>query len=148
MPEAFDRGRLYQMLRLPNGWFVHAPCAVRGIEETQGQVSFTLDGWGESSYHLLVSGMGLEEAEWQGGAPPIKVERPSGQNIMVATMKGKQRVHELADPNPFLAEVKALMDAGTDLDAESKPRKTPVRKKKVAPRKKTAPRKRAPRKRG
>ena len=67
---------------------------------------------------------------------------------VVTVMKGKSRVHELADPKPFLAEVKQLMDAGTDLDSESKPRRAPARKKKVAPRKKTTPRKRAPRKRG
>ena len=64
------------------------------------------------------------------------------------TMKGKSRVHELADPKPFLAEVKELMEAGTDLDPESKSRKTPVRKRASTPRKKAAPRKRAPRARG
>ena len=58
---------------------------------------------------------------------------------IVSVMKGKQRVHELADPEPFLAEVKALAEAGTDLDPDSKPRKAPARKKKAAPRKKTAP---------
>ena len=57
---------------------------------------------------------------------------------ILATMKGKSRVHELADPKPFLAEMKELMD----LDPDAKPRKTPVRKKKAAPRK------RAPRARG
>ena len=67
---------------------------------------------------------------------------------VLVTVKGKTRSHELADPKPFLAEVKALVEAGTDLDQESKPRRAPARKKKVAPPKKTAPRKQAPRKRG
>ena len=67
---------------------------------------------------------------------------------VLVTVKGKRRVHELADPKPFLVEVKGLIDAGTDLDPESRPGRPPARKKKVAPRKKTAPRKRAPRKRG
>ena len=61
------------------------------------------------------------------------------QEVVLVTMKGKHRVHELADPKPFLAQVKELLDAGTDLDPESKPRKAPATKKKVAPRKKAAP---------
>ena len=61
------------------------------------------------------------------------------QEGVLVTMKGKHRVHELADPKPFLAEVKALAEAGTDLDPDSKARKAPGRKKKVAPRKKVAP---------
>lgn len=69
VPELFDAGKIYDVERLPgHGCFVHAPCEIRDIVETDDLISFTLDGWGANpnsqSYCVLVSG-------WTGPKPDV-----------------------------------------------------------------------------
>ena len=46
VPELFGKGTLYDVKRLPRrGWFLHAPCAIRDLRETEDSVSFVADGW-------------------------------------------------------------------------------------------------------
>jgi hypothetical protein len=58
VPELFDRGTLYSVRRLENtGWFLHAPCAIRDLRETEGSISFIVDGWSNRAFHVLLSGV-------------------------------------------------------------------------------------------
>lgn len=58
LAELYSEGRIYDVKRLPNrGWFIHAPCAITQIRETEDSVASVADGWGEKSYYVLVSGI-------------------------------------------------------------------------------------------
>ena len=57
VPELFNLSRLYDVKKLARkGWFVHAPCAIRNLHETQDSVTFTVDGWGTGPYYVLLAG--------------------------------------------------------------------------------------------
>jgi len=61
VPELFGRGALYDVRKLATtGWFVHAPCAIRDLEETQDAVAFTVDGWNGKTFTVLLSGVATE----------------------------------------------------------------------------------------
>jgi hypothetical protein len=61
LAELYSRGKIYDIKRLANhGWFIHAPCAITEIRETKDLVTFVLDGWGDKSYYVLVSGVEKE----------------------------------------------------------------------------------------
>ena len=63
VPELFDQGCLYDVRKLTtNGWFIHAPCAIRNIRETKDSVTFTVDGWGRNPYYVLLAGVGHKPA--------------------------------------------------------------------------------------
>jgi len=58
LPELFDKGMLYDIRRLSKmGWFLHAPCAIRDLKEADGSVTFTVDGWGNKVFHILLAGV-------------------------------------------------------------------------------------------
>ena len=58
LPELFDKGMLYDIRRLSKtGWFLHAPCAIRDLKEADGAVTFTVDGWGNKVFHILLAGV-------------------------------------------------------------------------------------------
>ena len=58
VPELFGKGTLYDVKRLPKrGWFLHAPCAIRDLRETDNSVTFIADGWDKKQFHVLLSGV-------------------------------------------------------------------------------------------
>jgi hypothetical protein len=58
VPELFGKGTLYDLKRLPRkGWFLHAPCAVHDIRETDDSVTFIVDGWAGKPFHILLAGV-------------------------------------------------------------------------------------------
>jgi len=58
VPELFGKGTLYDLKRLSrHGWFLHAPCAVGDLRETDESVTFTVDGWGRKPFHILLAGV-------------------------------------------------------------------------------------------
>ena len=58
MPELFDVGTLYEVKKLPQrGWFLHAPCTIRDLGETPDSITFTVAGWGQKRFHVLLSGI-------------------------------------------------------------------------------------------
>jgi len=58
VPGLLDKGSLYDVRRLEKtGWFLHAPCAIRGIRETDDSLAFNVDGWGEKGFYVLLSGV-------------------------------------------------------------------------------------------
>ena len=64
VPELFGKGALYDFKRLPRkGWFLHAPCAVRDIRETDESVIFIADGWATKPFHILLAGVEQKPTE-------------------------------------------------------------------------------------
>ena len=58
VPELFGKGTLYDVKRLPkNGWFLHAPCAIRDLRETDNSITFIADGWDKKQFYILLSGV-------------------------------------------------------------------------------------------
>jgi hypothetical protein len=104
VPELFDKGTLYDVSRLPNrGWFIHAPCPIRDLRETPGSVTFTVDGWGDKTFRVLLSG--VKEPPAQIEARPIGSERTkqvapdrttvhhdARQRLLVVTLAGPSEV--------------------------------------------------------
>ncbi|MHC4736805.1 MAG: hypothetical protein ACYTDW_20495, partial [Planctomycetota bacterium] len=61
VPELYERGKLYDMKKLRSrGWFIHAPCAISDIQEDKRSVTFTMDGWGDKPYYVLISSIDKE----------------------------------------------------------------------------------------
>ncbi len=58
VPELFDKGRLYDVRKLATkGWFLHAPCSIRNLHETNDGATFTVDGWGKEPYYVVFAGV-------------------------------------------------------------------------------------------
>ncbi|MCL5280737.1 MAG: hypothetical protein M1376_12615, partial [Planctomycetes bacterium] len=58
VPELFGRGTLYDVRRLAGkARFLHAPCTIRDIRETDASVTFIVDGWDRKPFDLLLSGV-------------------------------------------------------------------------------------------
>jgi hypothetical protein len=71
VPELFDVGTIYEVRRLLiHGCFIHAPCAIRDVVESDDGGVFTVDGWGavpgSKPYFILISG-------WSGPTPYVTV---------------------------------------------------------------------------
>jgi len=62
--ELYGKGKIYDVKRLAErGWFVHAPCIISDIRQEKDSVTFVVDGWGDKSYYVLVSGVEKEPGE-------------------------------------------------------------------------------------
>jgi hypothetical protein len=57
-------GRLYDVRKLrTTNWLIHAPCAIRDVQEDAKSVRFAVDGWGTRPYTVLVSGVTTRPAQ-------------------------------------------------------------------------------------
>ena len=104
VPELYGKGKLYDMKKLPrSGWLIHAPCAISNVREDSGRVVFTVDGWGDEAYYVVISG--IEETLVQVSARPASdnlqpqsaFERTgtqfhSEQRVLIITLKGKSEI--------------------------------------------------------
>jgi len=62
--ELYDKGKIYDVKKLTSrGWFIHAPCAISDVREDKKAAAFVVDGWGEKTYYVLVSGIKREPRE-------------------------------------------------------------------------------------
>ena len=58
VPELYNKGTMYDLKKLnKHGCFIHAPCAIGEITESAKQATFTVDGWGEKPFYVLISGI-------------------------------------------------------------------------------------------
>jgi hypothetical protein len=100
VPELFGLGSLYDVRRLERtGGFVHAPCALRDVQEVQNAVSFTVDGWGPKTYYVLVSGVQQEPADVtaqpvDNGASdgPARAHFNAEQKLLAISLRGAVRI--------------------------------------------------------
>ncbi len=58
VPELFGRGQLYDVRRVERrNWFVHAPCEIDDLDTSDDALRFSVDGWGDATFHVLISGV-------------------------------------------------------------------------------------------
>lgn len=56
LAEIDGAARIYDFKRLPvSGWLVHAPCAISDIKESENEISFSLAGFGDTPYRVLIA---------------------------------------------------------------------------------------------
>lgn len=104
LPQLYGRGTLYDLKRLSlTDWFIHAPCAIRGVHERTSCLTFTADGWGDRPYLVLVSGVGRKLSELKASISavrpdnsvsfaPADVELHEGSGILVITLNGRSHI--------------------------------------------------------
>jgi hypothetical protein len=103
VPELFGLGKLYDVRKIERtGWFLHAPCAIRDVEEARDSLSFTVDGWGTKTYYVLVSGMQKQPARVtvqrvEGNSPvePARAHFNAEQKLMTITLRERKRIRLL-----------------------------------------------------
>ncbi len=99
LSELYGRGKIYDVKRLPTrGWFVHAPCAISDVREDREAVTLILDGWGNKSSYVLVSGVEKEPREvlmrriGQNKTESAEKEFHSERKVLIVTLKGSSEI--------------------------------------------------------
>jgi hypothetical protein len=104
LAELYGIGKIYDVKKLRNrDWFVHAPCVISDIREGRRAVTFTVDGWGDKPYYVLISGIEKEPKEvgvrkvFQDSTepPPFKPARKefySEYNCLVLSLEEKSEI--------------------------------------------------------
>ena len=89
LPELFDAGRLYDVRKAPvaNG-YIHAPCAITDLHEDDRSLTFTLDGWADKPYTVLIAG--LNDKPHAVSAPETHFDPQ--QQILTIRLKGPSRI--------------------------------------------------------
>ena len=100
VPELFDEGTLYAMKKLPTtGCFLHAPCAIRALRETDKRVTFTVDGWDARTFYVLLSGVHRNPDRITFRTDPGESLQPATshfhaqQGLLTITLTGQAEVH-------------------------------------------------------
>ncbi|MBP7049696.1 MAG: hypothetical protein KBE65_01635 [Phycisphaerae bacterium] len=90
LPELFDKGSFYEVRRLSKtGRFLHAPCAIHDLQEANGSVTFSVDGWGSKVFYVLLAG--VEKAPMVTVRPTRPNARPQDSAGQGATEFNAQR---------------------------------------------------------
>jgi len=56
LPELYEKGKIYDLKKLPHrNCFIHAPCAITHLHQTPTGFSFTVAGWADKPYHVLIT---------------------------------------------------------------------------------------------
>ena len=92
LPEAFGQGTLHAFHRFPNGWILHAPCAITDITETAGTLRFSPAGWGERPYHILLSGVASPPRQITAAGKPADSSHHPDQKLLVIRLQGAVQV--------------------------------------------------------
>jgi hypothetical protein len=108
VPELFDMGTIYDIKKVATtGWFIHAPCAIRNVEDTETCVSFDVAGWGAvdrtKPYYVLISGVETSPVYVQtmctaadcgqnSGAKAAQTLFDPGQKLLVVCLQGPSHV--------------------------------------------------------
>jgi len=96
LPELFDEGSLYEVRRLEkSGCFLHAPCAIRDLKETDDSATFAVDGWDNKVCYILLAG--IQKA-------PMVTVRPQGTNA--ADFNARQKLAVITITGPAEIEVR------------------------------------------
>jgi len=104
IPELYGKGKIYDVRKLiRSGWFINAPGAIGNIHEDTGRVTFTVDGWGEKSYYVVLCGIEKEpgqvsarsvsdNSQQQSAFESAETQFHSEQHILVIALKGKSEI--------------------------------------------------------
>lgn len=79
LPELFGQGRLYDVRRTDGrNWFVHAPCEIDELRQSNDVVSFAVAGWGDAVFAVLISGVQDEPSG-------VMIRKPGGDTVEATT---------------------------------------------------------------
>jgi hypothetical protein len=104
IPELYGKGRIYDLKKLQKtGCFVHAPCAITDVRETDDTVVFIVDGWADSDkpYYVLLSGIDRRPAQvvasklsssQQPDFSPASVTFSAESGLAVISLSGKSEI--------------------------------------------------------
>jgi hypothetical protein len=99
LPELYGKGKLYDVMKPVNrDWFVHAPCAISHIGKNEDYVTFTVDGWGDKRYFVLISGIKEDPKEVRIqniASDSIKSTEKkfySDYKLLIITLEGKSQI--------------------------------------------------------
>lgn len=94
LPDAFGKGRLYSMARLPNGAIAHAPGTISSVIRNAAATRFHVDGWPTSPYSILIAGLRSPPAatEWTGDRDGFASHHDPARNTLTLTIRGKGEV--------------------------------------------------------
>ncbi|MCX5644930.1 MAG: hypothetical protein NTZ17_09640 [Phycisphaerae bacterium] len=104
VPELFGKGTLYDVKRLPKkGWFLHAPCTIRDLRETNDSITFIADGWDEKHFYVLLSGVQqkpttvtirplAQATPAQAAADPARIDFKPQQRLLMIALDGPSEV--------------------------------------------------------
>ena len=102
VPELFGRDALYDVKKLASkGWFIHAPCAIRDLQEDEGSATFAVEGWGKEAFYVLLSG--VEEkpravtvrptaGDGQAAESTANAQYNSRQRLLAITLRGPSQI--------------------------------------------------------
>jgi len=54
--ELYGRGKLYDLKKIKDGMFIHAPCEIKNLKNDQ-IITADVEGWGNRDYQIVISGM-------------------------------------------------------------------------------------------
>jgi len=90
IPEFFGKGSLYDVRRLQKtGWFLHAPCAIHDLKETDDSVTFTVDGWDNKLCYILLAGV---DRPFVAGAGDQATNLNTAQRLATIAVMGPARI--------------------------------------------------------
>jgi hypothetical protein len=93
VPELFDEGRLYDVRNARSrDWFIHAPCAIRDLREDDHSLSFTVDGWGDGPYSVLIAGVAEEPAAMHVAQPLEDPLFDRQEKLLTIRLKGRSDI--------------------------------------------------------
>lgn len=94
LPEAFGKGRLFSMARLPGGAIAHAPGAISNITREDSTTRFRLDGWPASPYRILISGLPAPptHVEWTGDRDGFASHHDPSRRTLTLTVRGQGEI--------------------------------------------------------
>jgi len=92
LPEAFEKGSIYSFRRFPNGWTVHAPCPITDAKPTDDSLAFSLGGWGDRPYHILVAGVKSPPSIITSNQLPAESSHHPDQALLIVLLKGPSRL--------------------------------------------------------
>ena len=99
LAECFGKGKIYDVKRLKgSGWFVHAPCEIVDVRQTQNGVAFTTMGWGDKDHYVLIAGVDEKPAEvlgrkTNGSHLPLNNEFYSADGLLIIKTKGQTEIN-------------------------------------------------------
>lgn len=92
--QAYGRPAPYMMLSLRKaGVFLQAPCKVTGVDQTPGRVAFTVEGWPDGNYYVLLSGLAAEpKVTVDGAAAKGEFRRDGDCGLLAIRLRGRANV--------------------------------------------------------
>jgi hypothetical protein len=88
LPEAFDKGTIYDFRRLAGGGFLHAPCAISKLAQTDKTIQFELAGWGERPYRIVLIGVNSPPLGITANTKQVQAQYHADQRLLVVPLKG------------------------------------------------------------